>query len=102
MSKLYFFMNSDPAPQPTKTILPDVYCPVGGYLDKNLGVPFESKGHKARWMKARKLKEAELYNPNKMIGGTEGANIKQRGQRGNFRTRPMPAWMKQELSRHVG
>ena len=102
MSKLYFFMNSDPAPEPTKRILPDVYCPVGGYHDKSLDQTFSSKGDKARFLRSKGMKEAEPFNPNKMIGGTEGRATKQRGPRGNFRTSAMPGWMKKELAKHVG
>ena len=91
-----------PKHQATPTVLPDVYCPVGGYTDKNLGKHFDSKGEKARYLKSKGMREAEVFNPNKPLGGSQGANLKQRGSRGNFRTAPMPPWMRKELERHVG
>ena len=102
MSKLYFFMNTDPAPTGTPTILPDVYCPTGGYHDKNLNKTFTSRGEKFRYLRSKGMREAEIFNPDKSLGGTNGANTKQRGDKGNFRTRPMPTWMRQELSRIAG
>ena len=102
MSKSYFFMDTTPAAVRTTPVLPDVYCPVGGYQDKNLDKTFSSKGEKFRYLRAHKMREAEVFNPEKALGGTNGANIKQRGSRGNFRAKPMPAWMKKELERHVG
>ena len=100
MSKSYFFMDTTPAPKST-TLLPDVYCPVGGYHDKNLSKTFVSKGEKFRYLRSHGMREAEVFNPDKSIGGTEGRSTKQRGSRGNFRARPMPTWMKQELSTHL-
>lgn len=101
MSKSYFFMKDVDTAHLGKTILPDVYCPVGGYDDKNMNRRFDSKGEKFRYLRAHGMREAELVNPDKGIGGTEGASIKKRGPRGNFRARPMPGWMQQEMS-HVG
>lgn len=103
MSKVFFFMR-DIKPLETKTFLPDVYCPVGGYDDKNLGRRFDSKGDKVRFLRAHKMREAELYNPEKSLGGTEGCSVKRRGPRGNFRSHSMPTWMRQQLERtaHVG
>ena len=95
-------MNTTPTSRSTPTILPDVYCPVGGYHDKNLDKTFASRGEKFRYLRSHGMREAEVFNPEKALGGTNGANIKQRGSRGNFRAKPMPAWMKKELERHVG
>ena len=102
MSTSYFFMKDIDTSHLGKTILPDVYCPVGGYEDKNMGRRFDSKGEKFRYIRAHGMREAELVNPDKGIGGREGASIKKHGPRGNFRARPMPSWMKQEMARHVG
>ena len=102
MGKVYFFMKDIDTSHLGKTILPDVYCPVGGYQDKNLNKSFSSKGEKFRYLRANGMREAEIFNPNKSLGGTEGCSVKRRGNRGNFRARPMPAWMKQELAHHVG
>ena len=102
MSKSYFFLNDTPIARSTRPVLPDVYCPTGGYHDKGLDKTFTSRGEKYRYLRSHGMREAELTNPGKSIGGTEGRAIKQRGSRGNFSARPMPAWMKQELSRHVG
>lgn len=101
MSKVYFFMNTDIKPLDQKKILPDVYCPVGGYFDKSMNKYYGSKGEKDRDLKSHKMREAELVNPNKSIGGTEGCSLKQRGNRGNFKARPMPSWMTQELSKQL-
>ena len=102
MSKAYFFMKDIDTSHLGKTILPDVYCPPGGYDDKNMNRRFDSKGEKFRYLRAHGMREAEIINPDRGIGGTEGNSIKRRGSRGNFKTSPMPAWMKQELSHHVG
>lgn len=103
MSKtLYFFMSDTPSAPSTTPILPDVYCPVGGYKDKGLDKEFSSKGEKYRYLKSKGMREAEPINPNQMLGGTEGRSLKQRGDRGNFKSRPMPSWMKQELSKLAG
>ena len=102
MSKAYFFLSTTPAAPSTTPMLPDVYCPTGGYHDKNLAKTFSSRGEKFRYLRSKGMREAEVFNPNKSLGGTEGCSIKQRGNRGNFRTKPMLGWMTQELSRHVG
>ena len=102
MSKVYVFMKDVDTSHLGKTILPDVYCPMGGYQDKNLDQRFDSKGEKVRYLRAHKMREAEPYRPDRGIGGTEGANVKQRGPRGNFKTSPLPGWMRKELERHVG
>lgn len=101
MSKFYFFFN-DIKPLDQKTILPDVYCPTGGYADKGLNKSFTSKGEKVRYLRAHGMREAEPVNPNKMLGGTEGCSIKRRGRKGNFQARPTPAWIQQEVDRDVG
>ena len=95
-------MNEVKASKSTTPILPDVYCPTGGYHDKNLDKSFSSRGEKYRYLKQHGLKEAEIFNPDKSLGGSEGRMVKQRGSRGNFRAAPMPSWMTQELTRHVG
>ena len=102
MSKAYFFMKDIDTSHLGKTILPDVYCPTGGYDDKNMGRRFDSKGEKFRYLRSHGMREAEIVNPDKGIGGTEGSSIKRRGPRGNFKASPMPQWMKQEMQRHVG
>ena len=102
MSKVYFFLKDIDTSTLGKTILPDVYCPVGGYEDKSMARRFDSKGEKFRYLRSHGMREAEPFNPNCSLGGTEGGNIKQRGSRGNFRSRPLPTWMKQELAHHVG
>lgn len=102
MSKAYFFLKDIDTSSLGKTILPDVYCPTGGYYDKNMDKQFDSKGAKFRYLRSKGMREAEVFNPNKSIGGTEGCSIKRRGSPGNFRARPLPSWMKQELARHVG
>ena len=102
MSKAFFFMKDIDTSHLGKTILPDVYCPPGGYEDKNMGRRFDSKGEKFRYLRSHGMREAEVVNPDKGIGGTEGASMKKHGPRGNFRASKMPAWMKQEMARHVG
>ena len=102
MGKVYFFMKDIDTSHLYKTILPDVYCPTGGYEDKNMGRRFDSKGEKFRYLRAHGMREAELVNLDKGIGGTEGASVKKHGPRGNFRARTMPSWMKQEMAHHVG
>ena len=102
MSKVYFFMDSTPAARGTPTMLPDVYCPVGGYHDKNLNKTFTSRGEKFRYLRSHGMREAEIFNPEKSLGGTNGNNVKQHKPRGNFRTRPMPTWMRSELANHAG
>ena len=94
-------MSDTPAAKSTTPILPDVYCPTGGYIDKNLAKTFTSRGEKFRYLRAHGMREAEVVNPKKSLGGTEGCSIKQRGSRGNFRSKPMPGWMRQEMERHV-
>ena len=101
MSKAYFFMNEVEAARPTTPVLPDVYCPTGGYHDKNLDKDFASRGEKYRYLKQHGLKEAEIFNPDKSIGGTEGRMVKKRENKGNFRASPMPSWMKKELAQRV-
>jgi len=101
MSKSYFFMKEFGTSHLGKTILPDVYCPIGGYDDPNMGRRFDSKGEKFRYLRSHGMREAEVSNPDKQLGGTEGGNIKHRGTRGNFQSRPLPAWMRTELARHV-
>ncbi len=98
MSKCYVFFNDIP-PLKSRTVLPDVYCPTGGYHDKNLAKTFSSKGEKFRYLRSHGMREAELTNPDKGIGGTDGSNINRRGPNGNFAARPMATWMKQELGR---
>lgn len=98
MSKHFFFLNDTPALD-QKTILPDVYCPPGGYEDKNLGKTFTSKGEKFRYLRAHGMREAERANPGKSLGGTEGSMRKRRGSPGNFRATSMPSWMNAELER---
>ena len=102
MSTTYFFMKDVDTSHLGKTILPDVYCPTGGYDDKNMGRRFDSKGEKFRYLRAHGMREAEVVNPEKGIGGTEGASIKKRGPRGNFRARQMPGWMRKELANVSG
>lgn len=101
MGKSYFFMDTTPAAGRTTPVLPDVHCPVGGYYDKNLDKTFSSKGEKFRYLRAHGMREAEVFHPGKGLGGTEGRAVKQRGDRGNFRARPTPSWMQQELAKHV-
>ena len=101
MSKVYVFLNDTPAARST-TVLPDVYCPVGGYDDQGMGRRFTSKGEKFRYLRSHGMREAELINPEHSLGGTEGCAIKRRGSRGNFHARPMPGWMRKELAQHVG
>ena len=101
MSKTFFFLSDRPALKDT-TILPDVFCPVGGYYDKNLDKPFTSRGEKFKYLRAHQMREAEIFNPDKSLGGTNGCSIKQRGSKGNFRTRPMPKLMHAELSKLAG
>lgn len=100
MSKSYFFLQDIDTSHLGKTILPDVYCPPGGYEDKGMNRRFDSKGEKFRYLRAHGMREAEVSNPGKSLGGTEGRSTKRRGPRGTFRTAPMPAWMNQELA-HV-
>ena len=102
MSKAFFFLRDIDTSHLGKTVLPDVYCPTGGYEDKNLGRRFNSKGEKFRYLRAHGMREAELVNPDKSIGGTEGCNIKRRGSRGTFASRPVPEWMRKELAQHAG
>ena len=102
MSKVYFFMQEIAAAKSTTPVLPDVYCPTGGYHDKNLAKTFASRGQKYRYLRQHGLKEAEIFNPEKSLGGTDGCSVKSRGTRGNFKVSQMPSWMKQELTRHVG
>ena len=85
MGKIFVFMKDIDTSHLGKTILPDVYCPTGGYYDKNMDKQFASKGDKFRYLRAHGMREAEVVNPGKSIGGTEGRAIKQRGMRGNFR-----------------
>ena len=93
MSKVFIFMNETPPLQKMVNPLPDVYCPVGGYLDKNMNRRFESKGEKARFLRSKGMREAEPFNPNKSLGGTNGRMQKQTGTRGNLRAIPTPAWV---------
>ena len=102
MSKAFFFMKDIDTSHLGKTILPDVYCPTGGYTDKNLDKTFTSRGEKFRYLRSHGMREAEMFNPDTSIGGTEGCSIKQRGSRGNFQATSMPAWMRKELRAHVG
>ena len=104
MSKAYFFLKDIDTSHLGKTICPDVYCPPGGYEDKGMNRRFDSKGEKFRYLRQHGMREAELSNPDKSIGGTEGAMVKRRGNRGTFKASPMPAWMKEHLERqaHVG
>lgn len=90
MSKAYFFMNATPAPR-SGARLPDVYCPTGGYFDKNLGQHFSSRGAKFRYLRSHGMREAEVFNPEKSLGGTNGCSYQRRGSRGNFQSRPTPA-----------
>ena len=76
MSKVFFFLKDIDTSQLPKTILPDVYCPTGGYNDKNLNRRFESKGEKFRYLRTHGLREAEPYHPDKPIGGTGGRTTK--------------------------
>ena len=99
MVKSYFFLKAIDTSSLGKTILPDVYCPVGGYRDKNLDKAFTSKGEKFRYLRAHGMREAEQANPKKTLGGTEGCVRKRRGSPGNFRSAPLPSWMKAHLER---
>ena len=102
MSKSYFFMDSHPAANSTPTFLPDVFCPVGGYVDKNLQKTFTSKGEKFKYLRAHGMREAEVFHPDKSIGGTEGRSIKRRGSPGNFQARSLPTWMREDWVRQSG
>ena len=102
MSKAFFFLKDIDTSQVPKTILPDVYCPSGGYHDANMNRTFTSKGEKFRYLRAHGMREAEVFNPGKSIGGTEGCSVKRRGSRGNFASRPMPEHIRRELAHHVG
>lgn len=102
MSKSFFFLKDIETSQLPKTICPDVYCPPGGYQDKNLNKMFASKGEKFRYLRAHGMREAEVFNPDRSIGGTEGCAVKRRGSRGTFAARPMPEDIRKELERHVG
>ena len=97
MAKSYFFMRDVDTSHLGKTILPDVYCPVGGYQDKNLDKMFTSKGEKFRYLRTHGMREAEQANPAKTLGGTEGRVRKRQGSPGNFRSAPLPSWMKAHL-----
>ena len=101
MSKVYVFMKDIDTSHLGKTILPDVYCPPGGYEDKNMNRRFDSKGEKFRYLRSHGMREAEQINPDKSIGGTEGCSVKKRGSRGNFQAKPLPTWMRQELARQL-
>ena len=99
MSKVYFILNDTPPPQKMVNPLPDVYCPTGGYEDKGLNKTFTSKGEKFRYLRQHGMREAKPAHPEKDLGGTGGSVWKRRGTPGNFKTSPMPAWMKAELGR---
>lgn len=99
MSKSYFFIRDIDTSHLGKTIMPDVYCPAGGYTDKNLNREFSSRGEKFRYLRAHGMREAEIAIPNKSLGGTNGNVNKRRGPIGNFRAAPMPSWMKAELGK---
>ena len=101
MSKVYFILNETPPLQKMVNPLPDVYCPMGGYQDKNLNQHFDSKGQKARFLRTHKMREAEPFNPNKSLGGTNGNVRKQSGSRGNVRAIPTPSWVTRERGQHV-
>ena len=102
MSKAFFFLKDIDTSHLKDPVLPDVYCPTGGYHDKNLDKSFTSRGEKFRYLRSKGMREAEVFNPEKSIGGTNGCAVKRRGSRGNFRSAPMPAWMRKELAQHVG
>ena len=78
MSTTYFFLSDTPAAKSTTPVLPDVYCPVGGYHDKNLNKSFSSRGEKYRYLRAHGMREAHVFKPGQSIGGTEGNSNKQR------------------------
>ena len=103
MSKVFFFMKDLDTSQVAGENRREASCPTGGYYDKNLGQAFESKRQKRRFLAAHGMRECgELFNPKKPLEGTGGRAIKQRGPRGNFQSRPMPAWMTKEVRQHVG
>ena len=101
MGKSYFFLKDVDTSHLGKTICPDVYCPTGGYDDKGMNRRFDSKGEKFRYLRAHGMREAGPVNSDKSIGGTEGAMVKRRGSRGNFKASTMPAWMKAHLERQA-
>lgn len=103
MSKTFVFLKDIDTSQVVGENRREAYCPTGGYFDNNLRRHFNSKREKRRFLAAHGMREAgELYNPEKAIEGNAGCAVKRRGTPGNFRARPMPTWMKQELSKYVG
>ena len=99
MAKSYFFLRDIDTSHLGKTILPDVYCPSGGYVDKSLDKTFGTKGEKFRYLRSKGMREAEVFNPDKSLGGTDGCVRKRRGSPGNFKVTPLPSWMKAHLER---
>ena len=102
MGKSYFFFKSiDTSAMASNR--QEVYCPTGGYYDKNLRCWFDSKRQKRAFLASQdngRWREAGvLYNPDKSIGGTEGCARKRRGSRGNFAARPISDTLRAQLER---
>ena len=100
MSKVFFFMKDIDTSHLKDPMLPDVYCPKGGYFDANMDRRYESKGEKFRHLRSKGMREAEVFNPGKSLGGTEGCARKTQGRRGNFASRPMPDQIRRALALH--
>ena len=81
MSKAYFFLKDIDTSQIAGENRREAWMPKdGGYFDKSAREYFETKRQKRAWLATNGMREAELYNPNKGIGGTEGCVVKKGGR----------------------